>query len=293
MSQAEVSHGSASTSPSNAIATSSSSSFESSLKSANLTHSNSSSNSTVFSSNSNLSDSTKKIPESFGKLVSAHDPSKPVPQSLGTDNGATNIEVGQKSQNQKDSLLYDKQNAGFSGTLLTEDGNMEYDELTGDLHRVGESIDDYFFEFAPETPINKPLLDSFKNFALENKMSIATAKKIAHFYDAQMQKSNAQQFAKSHEEQVKMRNICVNDPEIGGAKFHENLRLAKAGIRRFDSDGNLAKILDETGFGSHPEVLRFMHRVGKAFAESPMVTGAKPKHELSTAELFYPSMRKK
>lgn len=246
---------------------------------------------------------------------------KTVPESFGTDISTKNAIAKEKIQGKRQSKSIDKnshikeitlptnkekslqnlpnaqttenaQELGFAGTLLTEDGHMEYNEVTGDLHRIGENIEDYTFDFDENTPLNMPLLEAFKSFALENKMSVASAKKIAHFYDAQMQKGNAEALAQAHQEQVKMREICANDPEIGGAKFHESLRLAKAGIRRFDSEGSLSKILNETGFGSHPEVVRFMHRVGKAFAETSMVTGAKPKRELSTAELFYPSMRK-
>lgn len=290
MSQTDVASAVVPSAMETSLSTENSSTAHSSVGSiSNLASCTNTSNPTVMPSTTReySSSQAKSIPKGFA----THNASKPVPQSLGSDINAQKAQNALKLAGLKNPTL-EEVNAEFAGTLLTEDKDMEYDALTGNTQRVGESIDDYFFDFDPNTPLDKTLLDSFKNFALENKMSIATAKKIAHFYDEQMQKSNATTLAKSHEEQMKMRSICANDPEIGGAKFHENVRLAKAGIRRFDNEGNLAKILDETGFGSHPEVLRFMHRVGKAFAESPMTSGAKPTRELTTAELFYPSMRK-
>lgn len=73
--------------------------------------------------------------------------------------------------------------------------------------------------------------------------------------------------------------------------FSDNMRYAKAAVLRFD-DGSLAEILNETGFGSHPEVVRFMYRVGRALAEKDMPKAKDVQKERSAAELFYPSMRK-
>lgn len=58
------------------------------------------------------------------------------------------------------------------------------------------------------------------------------------------------------------------DPEIGGDNFQENLALARQGIDKFDTDGKLKAELDRLGYGNHPEMVRFMSRVGRALKDS-------------------------
>ena len=52
------------------------------------------------------------------------------------------------------------------------------------------------------------------------------------------------------------------DPIIGGDKYKQSIRLAGEALVRY-GDAELAELLDETGFGVHPVVLRFLAKVGK------------------------------
>lgn len=72
------------------------------------------------------------------------------------------------------------------------------------------------------------------------------------------------------------------DAEFGGDKFKENLALAKQARDEFGSE-NLGKLLDETGLGDHPEVIRFFVNVGKANSEHGFAKPGKP----STQKSFY------
>lgn len=154
-----------------------------------------------------------------------------------------------------------------------------------------QSPADYVFHFAPETMIDKGLVSDFQNFAFEQKMSLENARLMAKFYENYVQN----QSKKQAEEQTKllenMKKACETDNEYGGSSFYDNMQYARAAILRFD-DGSLAKILNETGFGSHPEVVRFMFRVGKALAEPDMPKAKEQVEDISVAELFYPSMKK-
>lgn len=65
------------------------------------------------------------------------------------------------------------------------------------------------------------------------------------------------------------------DSEYGGKAFVENLGIAKKALDVFGGDG-LRKLLNETGIGSHPEMIRFMYRAGRAIMEdNKLVTGEK------------------
>ncbi len=68
-------------------------------------------------------------------------------------------------------------------------------------------------------------------------------------------------------------NEVKADKELGGDKLAENLGVAKAGLKHYDPDGKLAELLDSTGFGDHPEVIRYFHRVGKAVGPDGSLPG--------------------
>lgn len=64
-----------------------------------------------------------------------------------------------------------------------------------------------------------------------------------------------------------------NDPEIGGANFKTSILQANIILDKFASP-KLRKDLDSTGLGNHPELVRFIARLGKEFSTNDtMVKG--------------------
>jgi len=69
------------------------------------------------------------------------------------------------------------------------------------------------------------------------------------------------------------------DKEFGGDKLNENLAVAKKALDSFGTP-ELRALLNESGLGNNPEIIRFMFRAGKAISEDKYVgatTGANPK----------------
>ncbi len=64
------------------------------------------------------------------------------------------------------------------------------------------------------------------------------------------------------------------DQEFGGEKLNENLAVAKKALDKFGSP-QLRTLLEESGLGNNPEVIRFMYRAGKAISEDTFVGGSK------------------
>ena len=78
-----------------------------------------------------------------------------------------------------------------------------------------------------------------------------------------------------------------NDTEFGGAKFDENLGTAIKAVQAFGSP-KMLDLLNTTGLGNHPEMLRFCLRVGAALGEDKTLTpGAASSRQLSAAEVLY------
>lgn len=84
------------------------------------------------------------------------------------------------------------------------------------------------------------------------------------------------------------------DPEIGGANFDANVNKAQRVIAKFDTDGKLKKVLDESGYGNHPDVIRIFTKIFGAMKEDELVVpSAQPGPKKSMEEKFYPSMSQK
>lgn len=62
------------------------------------------------------------------------------------------------------------------------------------------------------------------------------------------------------------------DAEIGGTELAQKIALANTTFEKFGTP-ELRKLLDESGLGDHPELIRWAHRVGKAMSEDGFVAG--------------------
>lgn len=78
------------------------------------------------------------------------------------------------------------------------------------------------------------------------------------------------------------------DKEFGGDKLEENLGIAKKARDAFATP-ELRTLLDETGLGNHPEVIRFFYRAGKAISEDKVVGGKATPASASDARSLYPN----
>ena len=63
------------------------------------------------------------------------------------------------------------------------------------------------------------------------------------------------------------------DPEFGGEKLAENLAIANRVFEAYDPQGIIRGLLQETGYGNHPDLIRFMLAIGRDLAPDRMVGG--------------------
>lgn len=63
-----------------------------------------------------------------------------------------------------------------------------------------------------------------------------------------------------------------NDPEYGGDNLDKNNGLAVKVINKFGNQG-LKDVLDSSGMGNNPDLIKFIHRIGKAIAEDQLEGG--------------------
>ena len=72
---------------------------------------------------------------------------------------------------------------------------------------------------------------------------------------------------------VAWREEVAQDPQLGGVHMAANVARAQLALDRFDQGRHIGKLLEESGYGNHPEVLRFFNRVADALMEDSLVRG--------------------
>lgn len=118
-------------------------------------------------------------------------------------------------------------------------------------------------EFSPET------LGAFAEAAKESGLTQESAQKMLDkiapaFAQRQAQAVEAARAQWATESQ--------GDKEFGGAKLTENLGIAKKALDAFATP-ELRTLLDQSGLGNHPEIIRLLFRAGKAISEDRFVSG--------------------
>lgn len=80
------------------------------------------------------------------------------------------------------------------------------------------------------------------------------------------------------------------DAEIGGAKWNDTVRNASGVVARFGTP-ELKEYLNSSGGGNHPEMIRFMAKVGALIGEDNPAISENPGKKVArdTAEVLYPN----
>ena len=134
--------------------------------------------------------------------------------------------------------------------------------------------EDYEDFKAPEgIALDTEVTTEFKGLAKELNLSQDAAQKVADLGAKMAQKWATQQteaISKAHAEWI---DGTKTDKEIGGDKLPENLAMAKKALEAFGTP-ELRKLLNDSGLGNHPEVIRMFYRTGKAISEDRVLTGA-------------------
>lgn len=120
------------------------------------------------------------------------------------------------------------------------------------------------FQLEPETTAE------FETLARELDLSNEDANKLLPLGAKLAQKIVDQQQV-AHVEQVgKWLEASKTDKEFGGEKFDASVAVALQARDRFATP-ELKTLMDQTGLGNHPEIVRLFHRIGTAIADDSFV----------------------
>lgn len=122
-----------------------------------------------------------------------------------------------------------------------------------------------------ETQLDSEVLTAFSEVAKELNLTQEAASKVLDKMAPVMQARQAAQFEAARNEWAEQSKV---DQEFGGEKLQENLGFAKRAMDAYATP-ELKTLLNESGLGNHPEVIRFFVKAGKAISEDTVITGAK------------------
>lgn len=145
----------------------------------------------------------------------------------------------------------------------------------------------YEFQFADGEQVDPKVVDAYSAVAKDLKLSQADAQKMLEkmvpaFRDSltEQQTQAAQAWAEASK----------TDKEFGGPSMDANLAVAKQALEAFGSP-ELRALLEKTGLGNHPEVIRMFYRAGKSIQTDRLVTGTRTTvPQTDPAKILYPNM---
>lgn len=140
------------------------------------------------------------------------------------------------------------------------------------------------YEFAPQDgrEFDPEVLGAYEEVARELDLSQEAAQrildKVAPVLDGQQAK---------HVEAVttQWREASQTDSEFGGDKLNENLSVARKALDSFGTP-ELRDLLEKSGLGNHPEMIRMLYRTGKAISEDGFVAGGNSEGRKSAPKDF-------
>jgi len=176
-------------------------------------------------------------------------------QSVDTATSEQTTDTQQQAENVQDQQVSDET------TVESETSESETPEGAPDKYEFNAKVADAPDELDPE------VLTAFGEVAKELNLPQEAAQKVLDKVAPVIQAKQAKVL-----EEVKAGWVSDSqaDEEFGGENLNDNLEVAKSALDAFGNQA-LKSLLVETGFGNHPEIIRFMYRAGKAISEDSYV----------------------
>jgi hypothetical protein len=201
-------------------------------------------------------------------------------ESLMTDQAATTTEGtpasqdasstqptgGEQQASQQQADGKQNQQAGQDGQ---DTGNADSDKA-GNTSKQG-APEAYEFQAIEGQEFDPEVMKSFSEIAKELDLPQDAAQKVLDKVAPKILERQMQALENVRNEWAES---ARTDKEFGGDKLNDNLVVAKKALDSFGTP-ELRKLLNESGLGNHPEMIRLMYRAGKAISEDRFVGGTR------------------
>lgn len=162
-----------------------------------------------------------------------------------------------------------------------QDGNKDEDD---DDAGAPESYED--FSVPEGFTVNEEQLGEYHRWAKDTNLTQDQAQQGIDMFVKIKEAEQAQWV----EQQKSWVDQAKSDSEYGGDKFDENISVAVKARESFGTP-EFVEMLEVSGLGNHPEMIRFLNRVGQAISEDKVIVGGNS-GDKSHESVLYPSMSK-
>lgn len=205
---------------------------------------------------------------------------------------ATTVKTAEPVTNAVESKPEAKQDASILGgdaTQVSADAvTKEGEAKPADVKQDQKTIE---LKLPEGSLLSEAKLNQIKEFALANNMNQDQAQKLVESENSAVTEYH-QTLLKEHEQRTSSWiNEVKADQEIGGAKFDENVSIARKMVAEFATP-EFKNDLAESGFGSHPGLVKMIVKMGRTIealkSEDKLVRGNEPpKPQKSIADILY------
>lgn len=88
--------------------------------------------------------------------------------------------------------------------------------------------------------------------------------------EAHLRQTDALRRARWQQQVEQWRQEVADDPQLGGEHLPATVARAQLALDRFDTDKSIGRLLEESGYGNHPAVLRFFSRLADSLLEDSL-----------------------
>lgn len=225
-------------------------------------------------------------------------------QGAGTETGAeqTGAET-QTQENATDVASLGTQTSDESGLEAEKDANTNLGETQEDIFAkdyIGKPENGYDYkEVLPEGwGLNEELAGKFNDIAGKYNMANKGANEImALAVDLAKQTQDGVLSAQSQAieaDKIKYNDAVINDPDMGGAKLDETLRLANDAYTKCFQKTELHNIFTKLGLNGHPDLVRHCRDLGESMKDDTIHSaGSSTAGKKTPAEIIFGSTEKK
>lgn len=132
----------------------------------------------------------------------------------------------------------------------------------------------YDFQIPEGMDVNKPMMEAFTEIAKELKLDPEVGQKLVDLQTKAEQDRAEAQDQSWKDLQTSWMDATKSDQEYGGAALNDNMAIARKTLDTFGTP-ELKEMLDFTGAGNNPEIVRLFYRIGKAISDDNLVMSGK------------------
>ena len=145
------------------------------------------------------------------------------------------------------------------------------DKSKGDDKAAQGAPEKYEFKAPEGAQLNEAVLGAFSEVAKDLNLTQDVAQQILDKVAPMMANQQAEAVKNVRTQWLES---AKTDQEFGGDKLAANLAVAQKALAQFGTP-ELKTLLQESGLGNHPEIIRAFYRAGKAISEDGFVAGGR------------------